>query len=326
MEQEKQEALRVQELDKLKLKFLTNLSHEFRTPISLIMGPVDQLLSGQKDGNSNDKLQLIRRNSRRLLNLVNQLLDFRKMEEHELKLQVSAGEFVGFFREICQSFGDLSERKSIRLKVETTIDRLFVKFDKDKVERILFNLLSNAFKFTPEGGTISVVLDRVEDGEWIEIRVGDTGIGIPADKKELIFQRFFQNATPGSIVNAGTGIGLSITREFVMLHGGMISVESEIDKGSVFTVRLPLAPAGGEEGTPVVEGPLAAERSGISGEEAAVEGLPKKGALGKATVLLVEDNEDFRFYLKDNLKASYTVIEAANGNEGWKKLWPVTPT
>jgi len=321
LEQEKQEARRAQELDKLKLKFLTNLSHEFRTPISLIMGPADQLLSGQKDGQDVDKLQLIRRNSRRLLNLVNQLLDFRKMEEHELKLQLSDGEFVGFFKDICQSFADLSERKSIRLTVETNIDRLFVKFDKDKVERILFNLLSNAFKFTPEGGAIRVVLDRAE-GEGIAIKVEDTGIGIPADKKELVFQRFFQNATPGSIVNAGTGIGLSITREFVRLHGGTISVESEVEKGSVFTVVLPMMAAGGEVQPPVVEVP------GIPGEEAPVESAPKKGGapVGKAIVLLVEDNEDFRFYLKDNLKALYTVVEASNGNEGWKKALASHPS
>jgi len=315
LEQEKQEARRVQELDKLKLKFLTNLSHEFRTPISLIMGPADQLLSGQKDARDIDKLQLIRRNSRRLLNLVNQLLDFRKMEEHELKLQVSDGEFVGFFKDICQSFADLSERKSIRLSVETNIDRLYVKFDKDKVERILFNLLSNAFKFTPEGGAIRVVLDSV-GGEWIAIRVEDTGIGIPADKTELVFQRFFQNAVPGSIVNAGTGIGLSITREFVRLHGGAISVESEVGKGSVFTVRLPLASVSDEAPPPVERAP------GLPGEEGVAESVAsKKGSLpaGKAIVLLVEDNEDFRFYLKDNLKALYTVVEASNGNEGWKK-------
>ncbi|MBS1601878.1 MAG: hypothetical protein JST42_04370, partial [Bacteroidetes bacterium] len=164
LEQQEQEARRVRELDKLKLKFLTNLSHEFRTPISLIMGPVDQLLSGKKDENADDKLQLIRRNSRRLLNLVNQLLDFRKMEEQELKLVLSEGELVGFFKDICQSFADLSERKSIRLAVETNIERLYVRFDRDKLERILFNLLSNAFKFTPEGGMIRVVLDRAEAG------------------------------------------------------------------------------------------------------------------------------------------------------------------
>jgi len=321
LEQEKQEARRAQELDKLKLKFLTNLSHEFRTPISLIMGPADQLLSGQKDARDIDKLQLIRRNSRRLLNLVNQLLDFRKMEEQELKLQLSEGEFVGFFKDICQSFADLSERKSIRLTVQTNIDRLFVKFDKDKVERILFNLLSNAFKFTPEGGEIRAVLDRAGDGEWIAIKVEDTGIGIPADKRDLVFQRFFQGATPGSIVNAGTGIGLSITREFVRLHGGTISVESEVDKGSVFTVRLRLESASGEVRPPVVElRPPVVEAVGIPDEER-VESAARKGGApaGKAVLLLVEDNEDFRFYLKDNLKGLYTVVEAGNGNEGWKK-------
>jgi len=337
LEQEKQEVRRVLELDKLKLKFLTNLSHEFRTPISLIMGPVEQLLNGKKDGNANDKLQLIRRNSRRLLNLVNQLLDFRKMEEQELKLQLSEGEFVGFFKDICQSFADLSERKSIRLEEETHLERLYVWFDRDKVERILFNLLSNAFKFTPEGGKIAIVLDSAGDSadpgrRWIVIKVMDTGIGIPADKQEMIFQRFFQNASPGSLVNVGTGIGLSITKEFVKLHGGTISVESEIDKGSVFTVRLPLAvtcPEVGQQGSMGDDGiPAEAVGTGTGGGEEELKIPAKKGGLPviKATVLLVEDNEDFRFYLKDNLKARYTVVEAANGSEGWKKALASHPS
>jgi len=352
LEQEKREVRRVQELDQLKLKFLTNLSHEFRTPISLIMGPVDQLLGGQNDANGNEKLQLIKRNSRRLLNLVNQLLDFRKMEEQELRLQVAEGEFVGFFRDICQSFADLSERKGIRLSVETGVGPLYVWFDRDKVERILFNLLSNAFKFTPEGGKIRAILEDGGDGEdtgrrWISIKVMDTGIGIPADKKELIFQRFFQNATPGSIVNAGTGIGLSITKEFVRLHGGTIAVESEAGQGSVFMIRLPLAPARPEaqhEAPGAVSG-IAGEASGLASGEASrlangetsrlangeTSGLAngevgsgtatKQGGapVRKPTLLLVEDNEDFRFYLKDNLKGYYTVVEAANGSEGWRK-------
>ncbi|HVW60081.1 MAG TPA: two-component regulator propeller domain-containing protein, partial [Puia sp.] len=247
LERERQEVRRVQELDRMKLKFLTNLSHEFRTPISLIMGPVDQLLSEQRQaGRSPDKLQMIRRNARRLLNLVNQLLDFRKMEEQELKLQLSEGELVAFVKEIGHSFMDMSERKRIQFRFETDIGQMFALFDRDKIERILFNLLSNAFKFTLEGGKITLALHALDDPAdagicWVSIKVMDTGIGISPDKKAKIFDRFFQGASADAVLNQGSGIGLSITKEFVRMHGGSIDVESEPGRGSVFTVRLPLA-------------------------------------------------------------------------------------
>jgi ligand-binding sensor domain-containing protein len=160
-EQERKEAERIHELDRLKIKFLTNLSHEFRTPISLILGPVDNLLSQANNEPSVSHLQMIKRNGRRLLNLVNQLLDFRKMEEHELKLQSTNGELVAFVKEVSDSFNDLSERKKIDFAFKSHIEQLHTLFDHDKIERILFNLLSNAFKFTLEGGKISVEIEKM---------------------------------------------------------------------------------------------------------------------------------------------------------------------
>ncbi len=158
---------------------------------------------------------MIRRNARRLLNLVNQLLDFRKMEEHELRLQLSKGEFISYVREVSESFKDMSERKHINFVFNSHIERLDVLFDHDKIERILFNLLSNAFKFTLEGGTISVEISKnsINNSEdnWVSIKVTDTGIGIPKDKKDKIFERFFQNYSASAALNQGTGIGLSIT-------------------------------------------------------------------------------------------------------------------
>lgn len=328
LEQERQEARRIQELDRLKLKFLTNLSHEFRTPISLIMGPVDQLLSEQRDKPSADRLQMVRRNARRLLNLVNQLLDFRKMEEHELQLQLSEGEFVSFIKDVCHSFTDLSERKHIHFAFDTGIERLYVLFDRDKIERILFNLLSNAFKFTLEGGAITLLL-REEEGDndaarrWVSIQVKDTGIGIPADKQEKIFERFFQQASAAAVLNQGTGIGLSITREFVRLHGGVICVESAPGQGSIFTIRLPLTVVR-EDGTELRHAGTAGSDEGPKDEYSPEDDplpadQPAGGVMGMPVILLVEDNEDFRFYLRDNLKDHYKVIEASNGKEGWQK-------
>lgn len=330
-DQEKLEVKRAQELDKLKLKFLTNLSHEFRTPISLIMGPVDQLLEAPANERSKEKLSMIRRNARRLLNLVNQLLDFRKMEEQELKLHLSQNELVSFVKDISYSFADLSERKNIKFGFNSNINSLYVYFDSDKLERILFNLLSNAFKFTLPGGTVTVSLaveDCITNAEvkWVIVTVTDTGIGIDAVKKERIFDRFFQSSSTGILLNQGTGIGLSITREFVQMHNGTIEVESEVNKGSIFTFRLPLtlsqkSPADEIINTSAGETPLATSKNAIPvlGQQEGI--LPVE----KPVILIVEDNEDFRFYLKDNLRNLYTVVEAANGLEGWKAALSTHP-
>ncbi|MBO9202599.1 MULTISPECIES: hybrid sensor histidine kinase/response regulator transcription factor [Niastella] len=323
LEQERHEVKRIQELDRMKLKFLTNLSHDFRTPISLIMGPVDQLIEDEGSPGKLEKMNMIRRNARRLLNLVNQLLDFRKMEEHELKLQLSKGEFVSFLKEVTDSFRDMSERKNIRFTFKACIDRLDADFDRDKMERILFNLLSNAFKFTLGGGHITVDLQKAESSDdqeytWVSINVIDTGIGIPADKKDLIFDRFFQNATSTAILNQGSGIGLSITKEFIKLHGGTISVESEPGKGCAFTIRIPLKCVQETVSTdqPVNQPKPEAANNGLNVSPIMREENSMNDLL---SVLLVEDNDDFRFYLKDNLRKKYNVIEAANGKEGWQK-------
>lgn len=332
-EQERKEAERIHELDLLKIKFLTNLSHEFRTPISLILGPADKLISRQKNESSSGELNMIRRNAKRLLNLVNQLLDFRKMEEQELKLQVSEGELVSFIKELYDSFKDLSDRKKIEFVFETHIDKLYTRFDHDKIERILFNLLSNAFKFTLEGGKISVELDRMANKSdlsktWISIKVSDTGIGIPEDKKQKIFENFFQNTTSTSIINHGSGIGLSITKEFVKMHDGIIEVESEPGKGSTFCICLPFTPI---ETTEIETAEITEKIIQRTEPDTETESPEDRSVSDNAvnslnintetpSILLVEDNEDFRFYLKDNLRLHYNVIEASDGKDGWQKV------
>jgi signal transduction histidine kinase/ligand-binding sensor domain-containing protein/DNA-binding response OmpR family regulator len=324
-QQDRREAERVHELDMLKIKFLTNLSHEFRTPISLILGPTEKLLDQQKNEQSSGQLQMIKRNAKRLLNLVNQLLDFRKMEEQELKLQLSEGELVSFLRETCDSFTDLSERKKINFEFKTQVGQFHTYFDHDKMERILFNVLSNAFKFTHEGGRISLRLlmsDRKspEPVKWMLIKVSDSGIGIPADKKEKIFERFFQNSTSASILNQGSGIGLSITREFVKMHGGEIEVDSEPEKGATFHIHLPFIPvqkAAINSNDHIAIAAPVMETAPVENEEAHSADALNNGAM--PLILLVEDNEDFRFYLKDNLRLHYKIVEAANGKEAWHK-------
>ncbi|SEP43452.1 hybrid sensor histidine kinase/response regulator transcription factor [Mucilaginibacter sp. OK283] len=320
IEQERKEVKRMQELDQLKTKFLTNVSHEFRTPLSLIMAPVDKMLT-RADQEQKQQLGMIRKNARRLLNLVNQLLDFRKMEVQELKLHSKPGDIVKFISEISMSFTDIAEEKGIDFVFDTTIDSLFTSFDHDKIERILFNLLSNAFKFTPSGGQVSVLLNV--DGKTadapLEIKVIDTGIGIPLEKQGKIFERFFQHDIPESMINQGSGIGLAITHEFVKMHGGEITVESVPDHGSCFIIKLPFVIYAGLE-TDIVAGDEADIENPGEDSHNEIKTVPKQQRANKMpVVLLVEDNDDFRFYLKDNLKEIFFLIEASNGREGWQK-------
>jgi signal transduction histidine kinase/ligand-binding sensor domain-containing protein/DNA-binding response OmpR family regulator len=325
LEQERREAEQLHELDMLKLKFLTNLSHEFRTPISLIMAPADKLLAEHKDEETTGQLAVIKRNARRLLNLVNQLLDFRKLEEEELKLNLGEGEIFSFIADVIDSFNDLSESRCITLNFNAPSEKLFVRFDHDKIERILFNLLSNAFKFTSSGGTVSVDINppraSVNNKTLLEFRISDNGIGIDPDKKDLIFTRFYQagDANIGK-VNPGSGIGLSITREFVEMHGGTMSVESEPGKGSVFSVLIPLEIFADSS---IVNQPVI--KTTVDEKDFLLKTDNNQPATDMPVLLIVEDNDEFRYYIKDNLKAQYKIVEASNGAEGWDKALSCHP-
>ncbi|MDR6944735.1 two-component regulator propeller domain-containing protein [Mucilaginibacter pocheonensis] len=322
IEQERQEVKRMQELDQMKIKFFTNVSHEFRTPLSLIMAPVDKMLNHTNDAGQKQQLGMVRKNAGRLLNLVNQLLDFRKMEVQELKLHARSGDIIKFISDVSLSFTDIAEEKGISFAFDTDTEGQIACFDHDKIERMLFNLLSNAFKFTPGGGHVSVLLnikqEKFDDARQVlEIKVIDTGIGIPKDKLDKVFERFFQHDVAGSVLNQGSGIGLAITREFVKMHNGEITVESEVNRGSCFTIQLPLQV---DSSTP--DGNIDTESEKKASPLTVVETNTEPRhplADKKPTVLLVEDNEDFRFYLKDNLKEIFFIVEASNGKEGWQK-------
>lgn len=319
IEQERQQAQRMHELDALKIRFFTNISHEFRTPLSLIITPLERIIKSTAEGNIKGQLELVQRNARRLLNLVNQLLDFRKMEVQEIKLHTAEGDIVQFIKELTTSFSDLSEKKQVRLAFKSNVSSLLMQYDADKIEKIIFNLLGNAFKFTPEHGSISVEL-QLQEGSTLAIVVKDTGIGIPLEQQDRIFDRFFQHEGQGSLLNQGSGIGLSITKEFVKLHGGVITVDSAPEMGSCFTILLPvkmtgvMQPAG--DTTAAIREPLPAH-AGIKATDT------RSGK--KPVVLLVEDNEDFRFYLKDNLGLYYHIITAENGQSAWNILQQQSP-
>ncbi len=324
IELEKEKAARDRELDLMKIRFFTNISHEFRTPLSLILSPVDKLIKQTEDPGSKQHLQLISRNAHRLLMLINQLLDYRKMEVGQLRLKPVYEDIISFSKEVSLSFSDVSENKDIKFSFYSNVNKLKVFFDRDKLEKILLNLLSNAFKFTEEKGKIDLIINVNENNKSdekvnVEINVKDTGIGIPKDQQEKIFIRFFQNDLPDNILNPGSGIGLSITSEFVKLHGGTISIESEVNKGSCFTVHLPLLkqekasitinPNPVKEEIELPERPVTIEKTVINQDNGRLQHL-----------LLVEDNEDFRFYLKDNLNQNYRVTETRNGKEAWEEV------
>lgn len=326
VEQQRKEAERIQQVDALKTKFFTNVSHEFRTPLSLILSPLEKIVKKAGDPEQRKQLQLVQRNAKRLLNLVNQLLDFRRMEVQEFTIHLSRQDIVNFTRDIVCSFSDISEKKDIELGFRTGIGQLDMYFDKDKLEKILFNLLSNAFKYTPSGGrvVVEVGLQTASEASSVMLKVRDSGIGIPANMQEKIFERFYQLDVPGDIQSNGSGIGLVITREFVKLHGGTITVESENEKGSCFTVTLPIKDV---HEPPLLNGHSKEELLIAAGAQAIDNDDPATDKPGskKNTILLVEDNEDFRFYLKDNLKHRYNVVEATNGKAGWEKAKDLQP-
>lgn len=315
LEQERREAERQHEFDQVKIKFLTNLSHEFRTPISLIVGPAEQLVQYETSESKLEQLSLIKRNARRLLNLVNQLLDFRKLEENEMKLNLSEGDLVSFVKDVGDSFKDISERKHITYGFTSSLPYYYTTFDRDKIERVLFNLLSNAFKFTKENGNVWLKIEpNLPFG--IRITIGDSGIGMAADTREKIFDRFFQGDTNPGIINQGSGIGLSITSEFVKLHGGAIDVESIPGKGSSFTIQLPCKPVPRS----VEETAFISPHASTDAEAMDLLNESEASKLEKPVVLLIEDHEEFRSYLSSNLKLHFKIVEASDGRQGWQKV------
>jgi signal transduction histidine kinase/ligand-binding sensor domain-containing protein/DNA-binding response OmpR family regulator len=319
---EREEARRLHLLDLMKIKFFTNISHEFRTPLTLILSPIDDLLKISEKPDQQHHLVMIKKNGKRLLNLVNQLLDFRKMEYNELKLNLKKGDLVQFIKDVFTSFTDVAHQKQIKYHFESEVHSFVTDFDQDKIERIFFNLLSNAFKFTPPDGHVSIIIGMadsdIDDKKTLDIKVIDTGIGIARENQERIFERFFQDDVPENLLNQGSGIGLSITKEFVKMHGGNIELESEPDYGTCFTINLPFADQYDEQ--PVVEVKPDNIPAQVSKTAEEVPGSNKKPA-----VLLIEDNDDLRFYLKDNLKNTFHVIEAANGKDGWQKALALHP-
>jgi signal transduction histidine kinase/DNA-binding response OmpR family regulator/streptogramin lyase len=324
------EAQKLHEVDELKSRFFTNISHEFRTPLTLILGPVKQMIEKLKEGKMKDDLGIVHRNANKLLELVNQLLDISKIESGNMKLQTVPQNIVPLVKALALSFTSYAERKKITLNFTSTEDKIVVYIDKDKIEKIITNILSNAFKFTPEGGTIEVTVRTDERNS--NIIISDTGVGIPKEKISKIFDRFYQVDGSHTREQEGTGVGLSLTKELVELHKGKIEVESEEGKGTTFIVSIPL---GAEHLKPeeVAEKEKAEDFEDEKLKPVYDEEIERKSSHyvelyeneSLPLLLVVEDNKDVRSYIKDNLKTDYRILEAADGEDGWDKATEYIP-
>ncbi len=323
------EAQRNHEIDDMKLRFFTNISHELRTPLTLIISPLENVIKVINNEEQKQKLEMVYRNAVRLLHLVNQLIDFRKLDVQGHQINFSYGDIIPHIKNICSSFVELSEKKNIRLTFYASIEELRMEFDEDKIGKIMMNLLSNAFKFTNEGGRVEVYVNLLPasvqgQSETLEIRIADTGIGIKDEEKEKIFERFYQVKQTDEHKFGGSGIGLHMVKEFVLLHKGTVEVHDNTGQGSVFVVTIPVYHHKEEEKKYVIEeGQVALLSPKIDQTTEILEINPIK--TDRPVILVVDDNDDFRLFMKDSLKTHFVVQEAPNGKVAWDTILTSLP-
>lgn len=317
IEMERLEAKRQHEADEQKLQFFTNVSHEFRTSLTLIQGPLDYIRSHNAANDNRPMLEIMYRNTSRLKRLINQLLDFRKNEAGKLSVNLITEDIIPLLREVFDIYRFYAEQRNITFTFTTAFERKEMDIDPDKTDKILYNLLSNAFNYTEDGGTISVTVDETEDAgsKFLSIRVADNGAGIPAEALQKLFTLFYQVNDKQRRYRGGSGLGLNMTRELVSLLGGRITVESEVGQGSVFTVYIPIANTGIQAqlpqhtATPVLFDANPAKAQTDDGED-------KRGI-----ILIVEDNSDMRLYIKQVLASpEFRILEAPNGEVGFRMV------
>ncbi|TAJ12725.1 response regulator [Marinilabiliaceae bacterium JC017] len=330
LEFEIMEREKIKELNHMRLQFFTNISHEFRTPLTLIIGPLENLMKKYTfTDESGEVLKVVHRNANVLYRLINQLLDFRKVETGSMELNVKEGNVIAFLSQAAEGFRYMAREKDIYYVINQEINSCIISFDADIVEKVVYNLLSNAFKYTNKHGEVRLNLgvgERELDADskkWFKIEVVDTGVGIPEDQLQDVFIRYKQfkhsdNHQPG------TGIGLALTKRLVDLHGGHIEVQSEVDKGSVFTVYLPGdgviidMMADGED-----IGAFPAEVNEYPSEIIDLDDVGNKqekvSSFRNHKILVVDDNEEVVNYLERILRDKYKVVTAFDGQDAWEK-------
>ena len=323
------------EINNLKIKFFINISHEIRTPLSLIIAPLEKLLASVESTPQVKKhLEIMHGNAQRLLNLINQLLDFRKIETGNLHLNIAPYDINEVIDEIKQAFDENASRKNIEFTVESNAKGLNLWFDPDSFEKIMFNLLGNAFKFTPQNGIIKIIINHLAGENKCEIIVLDNGIGVPADKLEKLFDRFYQVETKNFLKQetVGSGIGLSIVKNLVELHKGDIAVESVPGEFTLFRMTFKTGRKHLEHNNNITISDHPVPFS--VNFQASIQGLdvvesPESTTVqtpkGLSRILIVEDNPEIRYYLRQSLHPNYEIIEAADGKIGYKQAMQFIP-
>lgn len=322
---EKIKAENIEEMSRIKSSFFTNISHELRTPVTLIIDPLRKLIeeTGEKE-EVQKTYNLMYRNAVRLLNLINQLLDFRKLETSKQTLHPSSNNIISFLRKTLNMFEFAAWQKNITLKLSVAEKERMLVFDENVLDKILVNLLSNAIKYSPDNTAVTVELSDIEEGTWFTIRVIDEGIGIAPDMQEKIFDSFYRIEDNRDI---GSGIGLALVKELVHLHKGYITVDSNPSKGSCFTVKLPLnlqpvtLPLNNDFEKDMIMLPFSPENEDREENAGQINGK----TVDLPLLLIVEDNDDIRNYIKESLSGEYNVITSSNGQEGWEKALEVIP-
>lgn len=330
-------AEKAEEVYRLKLNFFTNISHEIRTPLTLIMVPLEKLMALRKnDTETNNYLTTMQRSVNRLLMLVNQLLDFRKIETGNLKAEPEKGDIIDFLTSKGKLFTQQAEIKNIQYTIHSSHNHLITLFDHDKLEKIIVNLLSNAFKFTPENGKITLEMQIKHNTDYntnsMEVRVKDTGIGISDENQKYIFERFFQEQNITDQKNQGTGIGLSLTKQLVELLGGNISVESQKDHGSTFTFNIRLQKIWSDtdkvqdyKEIVMTENTATEPTENEKQSDASTVHINPNQKQKKELILIVEDNADVCNLIASELINQYQIQVAYNGKAGWDKTSELLP-
>lgn len=311
------EAERLREMNELKDRFFANVTHEFRTPLTLILTPLEKL---QKDDSLPPKtgsiINTIHRNSRQLLSLINELLDFSKLNKGQMKLNLSNGDPTVFVEALIKQFESKADEKNIEISFAADDKQCLYLFDKEKWEKIIFNLVGNALKFTREGGAINIALAKKENGH-LQLTVKDTGIGIPADQLSKIFDRFYQVDATSTREYGGTGIGLSLVKELVTLMKGDIEVESTPGKGSTFIVTLPVTEAQPLSATTNI---LPIENPEPLGTSINSQPQLNENNKEKPLIMVVEDNIELQEFLVESLSERWQIVAAPNGLQGWEMM------
>lgn len=320
---------RIKDLDDIKTRFFANISHEFRTPLTLISGPIKKALSSSKSDDETISVRkkdfdIINKNTHRLQHLVDQLLDLSKLESGKVHLSLKQGGIIQFLRSLVFSFESMAERNNISLNTSfpDEIDRAF--YDKDKLEKILTNVLSNAFKYTPNNGTVIVSVKHNED--FIHLEITDTGKGISQEDVKRIFERFYR--VEGT-EEKGSGIGLALTKELIDLHNGKISVDSTQHKGTTFKIKLPISLKHLPQAISVVSSNqenlnMASENETVEANEPTI--IEDQGVSSNLPVaLVVEDNPDLQYFITEVIKDAYSVLNAEDGAQGERMAFEHTP-